>query len=70
MTSDIVDQLRGYDVMCYSCTEWNPPCYSPETCECVCHKGIPAVAADEIERLRAELESVREQLWEADRDYE
>ena len=63
---DIVAILRADGRGC-TCNAW----YSGECCcEAVWADGYLDTAADEIERLRAELESVREQLWDAARDYQ
>lgn len=58
---DIVERLRDAEdpAECWGCKEWG--CRS--TCDCDCHAlgGIVSDAANEIERLRAEVERIEGQ---------
>ncbi len=59
---DIVERLRNAEdpAECWGCQEWG--CRS--TCDCDCHAlgGIVSDAANEIERLRAEVERLTDEL--------
>jgi hypothetical protein len=59
VSGDIVERLRDAEdpAECWGCKEWG--CRS--TCDCDCHAlgGIVSDAANEIERLRAEVERLR-----------
>ena len=76
MTDDIVKRLRQYQpVKCWTCSEWG--CYDhdqnhhwkDEECVCDCHESPVAEAADEIERLRAQVEGLEfDNRWGQERD--